>query len=246
VIAISLQLIRHRIATLGLGFLGWMLVLAGTRPLAAQTQSPGLEQPQKLRTPEEQASLAEGQAFFRGLCSGCHGGAGRGGKGPDLTDSRWMHGDKDSDIARVIRDGVPKTTMKKLGESLKEEQIAKLVLYVRSLARSAGESTWQPYMAGDPEAGRRLFFDEKGKALRAQGHQVDVLAPQLVAVAGGPGRQLRELRRVRPRRHGRRRRVRVRDRQAGPGGRAGAGATAALGIMRNGLPPPFKWWRESR
>src|SRR4051812_19952121 len=35
------------------------------------------------------AALEEGQALFRGLCSGCHGGLGRGGKGPDLTDTRW-------------------------------------------------------------------------------------------------------------------------------------------------------------
>src|SRR5262245_34740059 len=97
-------------------------------------------------TPAQQADLAEGQALFRGRCSGCHGGAGRGGKGPDLTDNRWIHGDKDEDIARVIRDGVAKTTMKKLGESLKEEQIARLVLYIRSLARAPGDSAWQPYI----------------------------------------------------------------------------------------------------
>jgi putative heme-binding domain-containing protein len=124
-------------------------------------------------TPEQQAALAEGQALFRGLCSGCHGGAGRGGKGPDLTDTRWIHGDKDEDIARVIRDGVPKTTMKKLGESLKEEQIARIILYVRSLARAPGDSTWQPYLKGDPEAGRKLFFDEKGKANCAKCHSVN-------------------------------------------------------------------------
>jgi len=121
---------------------------------------------------DERAALAEGQALFRGLCSGCHGGAGRGGKGPDLTDSRWIHGDKDTDITRVIREGVPKTTMKKLGESLKEEQIAKLVRYIRSLARSPGESTWKPYLVGDPEAGKTLFFDTKGKALCAKCHTV--------------------------------------------------------------------------
>ena len=77
------------------------------------------------RTPPDPAALAEGQALFRGLCSGCHGGAGRGGKGPDLTDNRWIHGGTDADIARVIQNGVPKTTMKKLGESLKPDQIRK-------------------------------------------------------------------------------------------------------------------------
>ena len=45
--------------------------------------------------PRDAAALAEGQALFRGLCSGCHGGAGRGGKGPDLTDNRWIHGGTD-------------------------------------------------------------------------------------------------------------------------------------------------------
>src|SRR5262245_42541071 len=74
---------------------------------AAKTDTTAKE-PAKPLTPEEQkvreAALAEGQALFRGLCSGCHGGAGRGGKGPDLTDTRWIHGDKDSDIAKVIRE----------------------------------------------------------------------------------------------------------------------------------------------
>jgi putative heme-binding domain-containing protein len=124
------------------------------------------------RTPEQQAALEEGQALFRGLCSGCHGGAGRGGKGPDLTDDRWIHGDTDDDIARVIRNGVPNTTMKKLGESLKEEQIRKVILYIRSLARSPGESTWKPYMGGDPKAGQKIFFDTKGKAQCARCHTV--------------------------------------------------------------------------
>jgi putative heme-binding domain-containing protein len=134
---------------------------------------PAGDEPKKPLTPEQQAALAEGQALYRGLCSGCHGGAGRGGKGPDLTDTRWIHGDKDEDISRVIRDGVAKTTMKKLGESLKEEQIGKLVLYVRSMARGPGDSAWQPYLKGDPALGRKLFFDEKGKAQCAKCHTIN-------------------------------------------------------------------------
>ena len=121
---------------------------------------------------QDAAALAEGQALFRGLCSGCHGGAGRGGKGPDLTDNRWIHGGTDDDIARVIQNGVPKTTMKKLGDSLKPDQIRKLIAYIRSLARAPGESPWKPYMSGDPEAGRKLFFDPKSKAQCAKCHSV--------------------------------------------------------------------------
>jgi putative heme-binding domain-containing protein len=122
--------------------------------------------------PADPTALAEGQALFRGLCSGCHGGAGRGGKGPDLTDNRWIHGGTDEEIARVIRNGVPRTTMKKLGESLKDDQIGKCIAYIRSLARSPSESTWKPYVAGDPQAGRKLFFDAQSKATCSKCHTV--------------------------------------------------------------------------
>jgi putative heme-binding domain-containing protein len=131
------------------------------------------EQPKKELTPEQKAALEEGQALFRGLCSGCHGGAGRGGKGPDLTRGKFRHGNTDADIARTIRDGVAKTTMKKQGESLKEEQIAKLVLFIRSLGRAPGDATWKPYLKGDPVAGRKLFFDEKSKVQCAKCHTVN-------------------------------------------------------------------------
>jgi putative heme-binding domain-containing protein len=125
-----------------------------------------------LAAAQDATSLAEGQALFRGLCSGCHGGAGRGGKGPDLTDNRWIHGGTDEDIARVISNGVPKTTMKKMGDALKPDQIRKLIAYIHSLARSSAESTWKPYMPGDPQAGRKLFFDLQGKAQCAKCHSV--------------------------------------------------------------------------
>jgi putative heme-binding domain-containing protein len=118
------------------------------------------------------AALAEGQALFRGLCSGCHGGAGRGGKGPDLTDNRWIHGGADEDIANVIKNGVPKTTMKKMGDALKPAQVKKLITYIRSLARSPSETTWNPYMSGDPAAGRKLFFDLKSKAQCVKCHNI--------------------------------------------------------------------------
>jgi putative heme-binding domain-containing protein len=121
---------------------------------------------------EDAAATAEGQALFRGLCSGCHGGAGRGGKGPDLTDNRWIHGGSDQDIARVISNGVPNTTMKKLGDALKPDQIRKLIAYIHSLARSSADTTWKPYVGGDPRVGHKLFFDAQGKAQCVKCHSV--------------------------------------------------------------------------
>ena len=63
-----------------------------------------VQAPSRLRASPDPAAMAEGQAMFRGLCSGCHGGAGRGGKGPDLTDNRWIHGGTDADIAARDRE----------------------------------------------------------------------------------------------------------------------------------------------
>jgi putative heme-binding domain-containing protein len=120
----------------------------------------------------EQAALEEGQALFRGLCSGCHGGAGRGGKGPDLTRKKFMHGSTDEDIVRTIRNGVPKTTMKKC-DVLKDDQIAKLLLFIRSLQRAPAGGTWKPYLAGDAKIGRQIFFDPKSKVSCAKCHTID-------------------------------------------------------------------------
>jgi putative heme-binding domain-containing protein len=150
----------------GVIVLGWAGMLAaagsGQAPKADPAGSPA----------PDPAAMAEGQALFRGLCSGCHGGAGRGGKGPDLTDNKWLHGGTDADITRTIQNGVPGTTMKKLGDALKPEQIRHVIAYIRSLARSPSESTWKPYIPGDPQAGRRLFFDLKGKVQCAKCHTI--------------------------------------------------------------------------
>ncbi len=123
---------------------------------------------------ENQDALDEGKSMFRGLCSGCHGGAARGGKGPDLTDDRWLHGDgTDKAVSGIIERGVPGTTMKKLGESLKPEQIGKIIAYVRSLARSVGDDTWIPYAEGEPVAGEKLFFDAKSQFTCNKCHALD-------------------------------------------------------------------------
>ncbi len=156
---------RLRWAALGALGLVYFWTLA-----AASGQAP--QDPSAKPPAADPAAMAEGQALFRGLCSGCHGGAGRGGKGPDLTDAKWLHGGTDADIARTIQNGVPGTTMKKLGDALKPEQIRHVIAYIRSLARSPSESTWKPYIPGDPRAGRVLFFDLKGKVQCARCHSI--------------------------------------------------------------------------
>jgi putative heme-binding domain-containing protein len=160
--------------------LGWPLEAAaddrppGSTSSSTATQATDAADPVPAEDPGDAgAAPREGRALFRGLCSGCHGGMGRGGKGPDLTDQRWLHGSKDEDIARIIKNGVPQTTMKKLGESLTEQQISLLIDHIRGLARAPEESHWKPYMSGDPQRGQELFFDDKGKAQCAKCHTVN-------------------------------------------------------------------------
>ena len=63
--------------------------------------------------------------------------------------------------------------MKKMGESLKEDQIAKLLLFIRSLSRAPAGDTWKPYLAGDPKVGRQIFFDAKNKVQCVKCHTID-------------------------------------------------------------------------
>ena len=56
------------------------------------------------------AQIREGASLFRANCSACHGlSAQGGGRGPDLTSRRWIHGSTDAAIFRTISQGVPGT-----------------------------------------------------------------------------------------------------------------------------------------
>jgi putative heme-binding domain-containing protein len=123
--------------------------------------------------PASEKDIQEGGVLFRQNCVGCHGPRARGGRGPDLTDDRWLHGSRDEDLFRVIRQGVRGTTMKELSVLISDEKLWKIIAFVRSLARTAGDPEWQPYLAGDPAAGKQLFFDDKGKANCVKCHAVD-------------------------------------------------------------------------
>ncbi|MGB3779479.1 MAG: cbb3-type cytochrome c oxidase N-terminal domain-containing protein [Tunicatimonas sp.] len=51
------------------------------------------------------------QELFVQKCSPCHGMAGEGGVGPNLTDVYWIHGGSVQDIFKVIKYGVPQKGM---------------------------------------------------------------------------------------------------------------------------------------
>lgn len=80
-----------------------------------------------------EGAVEEGRFLYvRMNCAYCHGFAGKGGMGPDLTDVSWRYGASDVDIFSSIYRGRAKG-MPAWGSVLPDNQIWELVAYVRSL-----------------------------------------------------------------------------------------------------------------
>lgn len=108
-------------------FAVWCLLV----PMAAESE----EGSKKLNpyTGNEQA-IKEGKKLFVTYgCSGCHGLGGGGGMGHPLTDDVWKHGGDDATLMKLIKGDLTGSTMPKFGQALNEDQIWKLIAYVRSL-----------------------------------------------------------------------------------------------------------------
>jgi putative heme-binding domain-containing protein len=123
------------------------------------------------------AEIQEGASLFRANCSPCHGrNAQGGGRGPDLTSGRWVHGSSDAEILRTITQGVPGTEMPANG--FEDSMVRAIVAYLRSLSPLA-----KPLVAGDRAKGEQIFF---GKGACVQCHMVNgrggSLGPELTRV----------------------------------------------------------------
>lgn len=80
--------------------------------------------------------LADGRRLFVSYnCAGCHGGHAGGGMGPSLRDQDWIYGSSDAQIFNSISEGRGKG-MPAWGTKLPEDQIWRLVAYVKSLRTS--------------------------------------------------------------------------------------------------------------
>jgi cytochrome c oxidase cbb3-type subunit 3 len=77
--------------------------------------------------------MAEGRTLFvRMIGSGCHGGRAGGGMGPSLRDVDWIYGSTDAQVFSTIAEGRA-NGMPAWGTMLNEDQIWKIVAYVKSL-----------------------------------------------------------------------------------------------------------------
>jgi mono/diheme cytochrome c family protein len=79
------------------------------------------------------ASLTAGKDIFSISCASCHGPAGEGGIGPNMTDEYWLHGGSINDIISTIEKGVPAKGMIPWRGQLKPEQILQVASYISTL-----------------------------------------------------------------------------------------------------------------
>jgi cytochrome c oxidase cbb3-type subunit 3 len=79
-----------------------------------------------------EAYIAAGKKLFGTHCTACHGEAGKGGVGPDLTASTYKYGKTRLDITRTISEGRP-GGMPSFNSQFDKEQTESLVEFVLTL-----------------------------------------------------------------------------------------------------------------
>lgn len=78
-------------------------------------------------------ALSSGKTLFTTNCAACHGAAGEGGVGPNLTDDYWLHGSDVKDVFKTIKYGYPEKGMKAWQQDLGARQIHEVSSFIISL-----------------------------------------------------------------------------------------------------------------
>lgn len=134
------------------------------------------------------SELEQGKALFRSNCAFCHGMAGQGGRGPNLTSGQSTHGRTPQDITRIVTKGVPGSSMPSFA-GMEPKELGRLVAFVLSL--SQGVAT-QEKPAGNAERGRQVYVRQGCSGCHRIGMEGSVFGPELTRV--GAGRSLAHLR----------------------------------------------------
>jgi mono/diheme cytochrome c family protein len=79
------------------------------------------------------AAIQQGRALYlQNGCSGCHGVGGGGGMAPAIVDDIWKFGSDDETLFKLIKGKIPEQTMPRVYESLPDEEVWKILAYIRS------------------------------------------------------------------------------------------------------------------
>ncbi len=78
-------------------------------------------------------AIGAGKALFTTYCVACHGAAGQGGVGPNLTDEFWLHGGLVKNIFHTLTEGVPEKGMISWKKQLNPLQIQQMSSFILTL-----------------------------------------------------------------------------------------------------------------
>jgi len=108
--------------------------IAGALAVTVASLAPGQAQEKKNPFTGDAEAIAEGQRLWAATgCYSCHGETAEGAVGPDLTDDEWVYRPTDATLYRAIAEGRSGTNMVGWKDSLGEDEIWKIIAYIRSL-----------------------------------------------------------------------------------------------------------------
>ncbi len=102
-----------------------------------------------------------GPSLFAQHCALCHGAFAEGGSGPDLANPVWQAAIADSDLEKVIRDGVRGTAMPAFGDRLDAPARGTLIRHLRLLAAEAIKPATDLRVAGVNVPPARLLATDR-------------------------------------------------------------------------------------
>jgi cytochrome c oxidase cbb3-type subunit III len=81
----------------------------------------------------DMTGIGNGKTIFMNNCAACHGPAGEGTVGPNLTDDYWIHGGSIADVFKLIKYGNPQKGMIAWQNQLSPKQIQEVASFIKTL-----------------------------------------------------------------------------------------------------------------
>ena len=132
--------------------LGSLLKVAGM--ILAALSSTAVSQTSNLKSHETQGANRKGKSLFESSCAMCHGLDGTGGEhAPSIGRASAAKSKPDSQLARILRDGIPGKGMPSFNR-LGDRKLGSILSYMRFLQGKNGAR----FISGDPARGQQLFF----------------------------------------------------------------------------------------
>lgn len=98
--------------------------------------------------------ISEGKSIYMANCVACHGAAGQGGIGPNLTDPYWLHGGGIKNVFKSVKYGIPEKGMIPWQDALKPLEIQQVSSFIMSMegtnppdGKDPQGDIWEPEVA---------------------------------------------------------------------------------------------------